>query len=171
MKPDIPLSILFVCMGNICRSPSAEGVMRAKLFTAGLADRIRVDSAGTHGYHVGEPPDPRSCRAAAVRGYALEALRARQVEVVDFERFDLVLAADRQNLRELKRLCPLSLHHKLELMLAPLNGGEDEVPDPYYGGSKGFEKVLDLLESACDGWIQRWRQAESGSEKPGAGLG
>jgi protein-tyrosine phosphatase len=171
MKPAIPLNVLFVCMGNICRSPSAEGVMRAKLAAAGLAERIRVDSAGTHGYHVGEPPDPRSCRAAALRGYSLEALRARQVEAADFERFDLVLAADRQNLRELKRLCPLPLQHKLELVLAPLSDGEDEVPDPYYGGGKGFEKVLDLLESACDGWIQRWLQAAAEGEKAGAGLG
>jgi protein-tyrosine phosphatase len=112
MKNMEKIRVLFVCMGNICRSPTAEGVVRAKLELAGLAERVEVNSAGTRAYHVGEAPDPRSCRAAARRGYQLDNLRARQVQLSDFERFDLILAADRQNLRELKQHCPLALQHK-----------------------------------------------------------
>lgn len=155
-------SVLLVCMGNICRSPTAEGVLRSMLEQAGLGGRVLLDSAGTHAYHVGEAPDPRSRRAAARRGYRLDSLRARQVEAADFERFDLILAADRQNLRELKRLCPPMLQHKLDLMLAPLGRADDEVPDPYYGQGDGFERVLDLLEEAGRGWIARWSATASG---------
>ncbi|TCP15739.1 protein tyrosine phosphatase [Crenobacter luteus] len=151
------MHILFVCMGNICRSPTAEGVMRARLEAAGL-DGWRVDSAGTHGYHVGEAPDPRTCAAAARRGYALDGLRARRVEADDFERFDLILAADRRNLAELTARCPAEHRHKLALLLDVLDGGVDEVPDPYYGGAQGFDTVLDLVEAACDGWLARLRQ-------------
>lgn len=157
MKSMEKIRVLFVCMGNICRSPTAEGVMRAKLELAGLAGWVELDSAGTRAYHVGEAPDPRSCRAAARRGYQLDNLRARQVQSADFESFDLILVADRQNLRELKQYCPLALQYKLELVLAPLDSGRDEVPDPYCGGAKGFEEVLDLLQTASDAWIKRWQ--------------
>lgn len=147
-------SILFVCHGNICRSPTAEGVMRAKLEQAGWQACVAVDSAGTHGYHVGEAPDARSAQAAARRGYDLSAQRARQVVDSDFEAFDLILAADSRNLADLRLRCPQHWQDRLHLMLEPLGEGR-EVPDPYYGGSRGFEEVLDLLEAACDGWLGR----------------
>ncbi|WP_310733946.1 low molecular weight protein-tyrosine-phosphatase [Chromobacterium violaceum] len=147
-------SILFVCHGNICRSPTAEGVMQARLEGAGLTGRIEIDSAGTHGYHVGEAPDARSARAAAARGYDLSAQRARQVVDSDFSAFDLILAADCRNLADLRRRCPEALAGRLRLMLEPLGEGR-EVPDPYYGGERGFEQVLDLLEAACDAWLAR----------------
>lgn len=153
------IALLMVCHGNICRSPTAEGVMRAKVESAGLASAILIDSAGTHDYHVGEAPDPRSQQAARRRGYDLSAQRARQVSQADFERFDLVLAADLRNLAVLRRLCPPELQHKLALMLDPLGSGR-EVPDPYYGGERGFDHVLDLLEAACDGWLERLQQDE-----------
>lgn len=153
------VALLMVCHGNICRSPTAEGVMRAKVERAGLASAILIDSAGTHGYHVGEAPDLRSQQAAQRRGYDLSAQRARQVSLADFERFDLVLAADQRNLTALRQLCPPALRYKLTLMLAPL-GGSQEVPDPYYGGASGFDRVLDLLEAACDGWLVRLQQGE-----------
>lgn len=151
------VAILMVCHGNICRSPTAEGVMRAKLESAGLASQVEVDSAGTHDYHVGEAPDPRSQQAARRRGYDLSAQRARQVSQADFERFDLLLAADLRNLTVLRQHCPPAMRHKLALMLEPL-GGNQEVPDPYYGGENGFDHVLDLLEAACDGWLERLQQ-------------
>jgi protein-tyrosine phosphatase len=149
------LAILFVCHGNICRSPTAEAVMRARLDAAGLSGRARVDSAGTHDYHVGEAPDPRACRAAASRGYDMSQLAARQVEAADFERFDHILAADRSNLAFLQRRCPVANRHKLALILDPLPPPGLEVPDPYYGGESGFDRVLDMIEAACDGWITR----------------
>ncbi|OHX19005.1 low molecular weight protein-tyrosine-phosphatase [Chromobacterium sphagni] len=148
------LSILFVCHGNICRSPTAEAVMRRRATEAGLAQALRVDSAGTHGYHAGEAPDARSIRAAARRGYDLAPLRARKVDDADFAAFDLILAADNHNLAGLRQRCPVALQGQLRLMLEPLGEG-CEVPDPYYGGSQGFETVLDLLEAACDGWLAR----------------
>ncbi|KMN34879.1 hypothetical protein VI26_13175 [Chromobacterium sp. LK1] len=141
-------------MGNICRSPTAEGVMRAKLRAAGLDARIEVESAGTHGYHVGEAPDRRTCQAAQRRGYDLSGLRGRQVAAEDFARFDWILAADRQNLALLNAKCPPSYRGKLHLLLEPLPGGQ-EVPDPYYGGADGFDRVLDLVEAACDAWLLR----------------
>lgn len=149
------LSILFICMGNICRSPTAEGVMRAKLRAAGLDARIEVESAGTHGYHVGEAPDRRTCQAAERRGYDLSDLRARQLAEGDFARFDWILAADRQNLALLNAKCPPSYRGKLRLLLEPLSDAGLEVPDPYYGGAGGFDKVLDLVEAACDAWLLR----------------
>ncbi|POZ60472.1 low molecular weight protein-tyrosine-phosphatase [Chromobacterium alticapitis] len=149
-------SILFVCHGNICRSPTAEGVMRARLAQAGLLSRVVVDSAGTHGYHVGEAPDARSVKAAASRGYDLASQRARQVADEDFAAFDLILAADSRNLADLRRRCPAHLQDRLHLMLEPLGEGR-EVPDPYYGGCRGFEEVLDLLEAACEGWLEQLR--------------
>ncbi len=144
--------VLFFCMGNICRSPTADGVMRAKLQAAGL--HAEVDSAGTHGWHVGAPPDARSQAHARRRGYDLSGLRARQLVAEDFERFDLVLAMDGDNLAHAEQLCPPSRRDRLKLLLdyAP-QLGQREVPDPYYGGDAGFEAVLDLVEAACDGLI------------------
>jgi protein-tyrosine phosphatase len=146
--------ILFFCMGNICRSPTAEGVMRAKLAAAGLADVVEVDSAGTHGYHVGEPPDARSQAHARERGIELGALRARQLVAADFDRFDLVLAMDRANLAHAERIAPAAHRARLRLLLdyAP-QVGVREVPDPYYGGAAGFERVLDLIDAACEGLL------------------
>lgn len=144
--------LLFICMGNICRSPTAEGVMRAKLAAVGLD--VEVDSAGTHGYHVGAPPDERSQQHALRRGYDLSTLRARKLEARDFERFDLVLAMDDDNLANARRLCPPGQRHRLKLLMdyAP-HAGNPHVPDPYYGGAAGFDEVLDLVEAACDGLI------------------
>ncbi len=143
-----------VCMGNICRSPTAEGVLRAKLAAAGLAGRVRVDSAGTHAYHVGEPPDERAQAHAARRGYDLSALRARAVDPDDYRRFDLLLAMDWDNLALLQDDCPPGSERKLRRLMEFAPGaGSEVVPDPYYGGSRGFEQVLDLVETACDGLI------------------
>ena len=154
-----PYAILMVCMGNICRSPTAEGVLRARLQQAGLAEQVQVDSAGTHAYHVGEAPDPRSCQAALRRGYDLTGQRARQVTAGDFNRFDLILAADRQNMSALHAICPPGASARLDYILAPLGGqAAQEVPDPYYGGAQGFDRVLDLIEAASDGWIGQLRQ-------------
>lgn len=153
-KPPPPaLAVLMVCMGNICRSPTAEGVLRARLDAAGLAEQVRVDSAGTHGYHVGDPPDPRAQRHARSRGVDLSALRARRVAEADFDRFDLILAMDEDNLAELERLRPEGHPNRPRLLLefARRHAGVREVPDPYYGGPDGFDRVLDLVEDACDG--------------------
>lgn len=148
-------AILFCCTGNICRSPTAEGVFAKKVSDAGLAGRIRVDSAGTHGYHVGEPPDARSQSAARARGYDLSLLRARRFERSDFDRFDLVLAMDEDNRAFLARLCPPASGHKLKLMMEYARGyAVREVPDPYYGGADGFELVLEMLEDASEGLLQ-----------------
>ncbi|MCX7893403.1 MAG: low molecular weight phosphotyrosine protein phosphatase [Burkholderiales bacterium] len=147
-------SVLFVCMGNICRSPTAEGVFRRMAADAGLAGRVRVDSAGTHAFHIGEPPDPRAQAAAAKRGYDLSRIRARRVEHADFERFDLILAMDFENRAYLARLAPPAAAPKLALMLEYARCAPTlEVPDPYYGGALGFETVLDLLEDASRGLI------------------
>ena len=147
-------AVLFCCMGNICRSPSAEGLFLTEARRQGLDAQLQVDSAGTHGYHAGEPPDARAQRHAQRRGVDLGGLRARQVVAADFERFDLIVAMDRQNLQWLRESCPEPLQHKLRLMMsfAP-RAGTDEVPDPYYGGAEGFERVLDLLDQACAGLL------------------
>lgn len=146
--------ILLVCMGNICRSPTAEGVLRTFVEREGLLGQVEIDSAGTHGYHVGEPPDPRTVKAAARRGYDLSPLRARRVGEFDFMRFDHVLAMDRENLALLQQACPPHLRHKLGLFLQfSANFDEDEVPDPYYGGPQGFERVLDLVEDGAQGVV------------------
>lgn len=140
--------ILFVCMGNICRSPTAEAVFRHTLFAAECAGSFSCDSAGTHDYHVGDPPDPRTIAAAQRRGYDMSALRARQVELADFSRFTLIMAMDRANLAALQRLCPSSLHARVKLygdMHEDFSG--QDVPDPYYGGPAGFERVLDMAEA------------------------
>lgn len=150
-----PYAILFCCTGNICRSPTAEGVFAKKIADAGLTGRIRVDSAGTHGYHTGEPPDPRSQRAARARGYDLSVLRARRFERGDFGRFDLVLAMDEDNRAFLARLCPPASGHKLKLMMEYARGYTvREVPDPYAGEPDGFELVLEMLEDASEGLLQ-----------------
>ena len=148
------VKVLFVCMGNICRSPTAEGVFKRQVAEAGLEAHVLSDSAGTHDYHVGEPPDPRAQRAAAGRGYDLSALRGRQVGRDDFAEFDYVLAMDETNLRLLERLCPQPHAHTLNLFMAfGPNSGSREVPDPYYGGAQGFEHVLDLVEHASRGLL------------------
>ncbi|HXZ60629.1 MAG TPA: low molecular weight protein-tyrosine-phosphatase [Steroidobacteraceae bacterium] len=148
------MRILFVCLGNICRSPTAEAVVRA-LATREAPDlELEVDSAGTAAYHAGEAPDPRTQRAAARRGYDLSALRARVIEAADFERFDLILAMDRENLRVLRRRAPAHAHPRVRLLLEFAPGmGPGDVPDPYYGGPNGFEEVLDLVEAAARGLL------------------
>ena len=145
-EPQGTFAVLFCCMGNLCRSPTAEGVFRHLVRAAGLQERIRIDSAGTHDYHVGSPPDERSCQHALLRGYDLRDLRARQVEDLDFERFDLILALDRGHLELLRDDCPPALRHKVRLLMefAPA-GFPQEVADPYYGGRQGFERVLDEI--------------------------
>lgn len=137
------IRILFVCLGNICRSPTAEGVMRHLVREAGLEDEIAIDSAGTGSYHVGAAPDARSTAAAARRGITLDGA-ARQVTARDFEAFDLILAMDRENLRELRRRAPAGTEQKVRLLC-----GDVDVPDPYYGGERGFDAVLDQVEAAC----------------------
>lgn len=147
------MKVLFVCLGNICRSPTAEGVFRQKVREAGLEDRVEIDSAGTGDWHVGKAPDARTRAAALRRGYDLSGLRARQVSIADFSRYDLVLAMDNANLRDLKRLRGSSGKAELDLFLRRYELEIDEVPDPYYGGEDGFEQVLDLVERACDGLL------------------
>lgn len=144
------MRVLFVCLGNICRSPTAEAVFRHKLHEAGLEARVSVDSAGTGDWHVGKAPDARTRVAAMRRGYDLSALRARQVSTADFTDFDLILAMDLSNLAHLERLGRGAGPAELDLFLRRYAGALDEVPDPYYGGEAGFEQVLDLIELACD---------------------
>ena len=153
------VKVLFVCMGNICRSPTAEAVFRYYVESAGLSEQIAIDSAGTHDYHIGDPPDKRSQRAAQQRGYDMSGLRARQVEEIDFQRFDYVLAMDRANLAILQRLAPSDGDTQPKLFLAySRNQTEREVPDPYYGGADGFEHVLDMVEDAAQGLLQHINQ-------------
>ncbi len=148
------VSILFVCMGNICRSPTAEGVFRYHASKAGFSDRIEIDSAGTHAYHVGEPPDRRAVAAAERRGMSLEGIRARRVSDEDFERFDFILAMDEGNRAQLVEQSAPEYHSKVRLFLEFSTGREREVPDPYYGGPAGFERVLDLVEEASRGLLE-----------------
>lgn len=153
------LSVLFVCMGNICRSPTAEAVFRQRVEAAGLAHRIRIDSAGTHDYHIGEAPDPRTRQAARQRGYDMSALRGRQVSREDFSRFDYVLAMDEANLSILRRLRPSADEGHLGLFLEfATRHAQREVPDPYYGGPDGFERVLDMVEDAAEGLLAALRE-------------
>ena len=152
------ISVLFVCMGNICRSPTAEGVFRHFVAEAGLDAVIRVDSAGTHAYHVGEPPDRRAKAAAERRGFSLEKIRARRVTGADFERFDYLLAMDRDNLSLLRELSEPRHHGKIRLFLEFADGHGSEVPDPYYGGAAGFERVLDMVEEASRGLLETLRR-------------
>jgi protein-tyrosine phosphatase len=149
-----PYSILFVCTGNICRSPTAEGVMLKKLRERGWTDAVLIDSAGTHGYHEESPPDERAQRHAAKRGYDLSKLRARRVLKEDFARFDAIVAMDHDNLGFLTAMCPPEQRDKLELMMRHAPQHQiDIVPDPYYGGPAGFDQVLDYIEDACEGLI------------------
>lgn len=152
------IRVLFVCMGNICRSPTAEAVFRHLVVAEGLAERIETDSAGTHDYHIGAPPDSRSQAAAAQRGFDLSPLRARQVRVEDFADYDYVLAMDEANRVALRKLCPTQYRERVKLFLefAP-EAGRREIPDPYYGGAKGFEEVLDLVEDAARGLLEHIR--------------
>ena len=153
------MKILFVCLGNICRSPTAEAVFRAVAAREAPELMIEVDSAGTAGYHVGEPPDLRTRQAASRRGYDMSSLRARIVEPRDFEDFDFILAMDRENLKVLNHRAPVQARDRVRLFLefAP-DAATTEVPDPYYGGPNGFEEVLDLVEAATQGLLQHLRQ-------------
>jgi protein-tyrosine phosphatase len=154
---DGALRVLMVCMGNICRSPIAEGVLRAKLQRAGLQAQVQVDSAGTHGYHSGEPPDARAIGVAARHGVELAGLRARPVVPQDYTRFHWLLAMDEDNLAWLRSRRPDGVEPRLALLMefARRHAGVREVPDPYYGAAAGFERVLDLVDDACDGLVAR----------------
>jgi protein-tyrosine phosphatase len=159
MKENRRISVLFVCMGNICRSPTAQAVFEHLVKSHGLSSNIEIDSAGTHAYHVGEPPDKRAMQAARKRGLELGGQRARRVSEVDFDEFDYVLAMDRDNYDDLLALCPPEHQSKLYLFLQFADeADEDEVPDPYYGGITGFERVLDLIEQAARGLLAEIRQ-------------
>jgi protein-tyrosine phosphatase len=153
------IAVLMVCMGNICRSPTAHGVFRRLVEIEGLSDRIYVDSAGTHAYHVGESPDARAQQTALSQGIDLSDIRARAVDDGDFERFDYVLAMDRDNYRNLKQRCPEQYQGRLRMFLefAP-HFPEREVPDPYYGGARGFDHVLNLVEAAAQGLLAQVRR-------------
>ena len=150
---EVKTSILFVCMGNICRSPTAEGVFRQHVEAAGLAEHIEIDSAGTHAYHVGHPPDRRAQAAAERRGISLGDMRARRVEDEDFDRFTHIIAMDRDNLALLQEQAGDHRRKKVRLFLEFSSGPEIEVPDPYYGGPAGFERVLDLVDDASRGLL------------------
>jgi protein-tyrosine phosphatase len=153
------IKVLFVCMGNICRSPTAQGVFEKMVREHDLSSRVQIDSAGTHAYHVGEPPDPRATAAALRRGVVLAGQRARRVSSADFEEFDFVLAMDDANFADLARLCDEQFRSRLHRFMdfAPQLGTTD-VPDPYYGGATGFERVLDLIEAASAGLLADIRQ-------------
>ncbi|KAF0814171.1 Low molecular weight protein-tyrosine-phosphatase YfkJ [Andreprevotia sp. IGB-42] len=153
-------NVLMVCTGNICRSPTADGVLSSMVADAGLTDQVEVDSAGTHDYHVGEAPDRRAVAHAAKRGFDLSTLRAREVSAADFSRYDLILAMDEGHMRLLQRACPPAQRHRLKLFLEfATHHSEREVPDPYYGGAEGFEHVLDLVEDGCEGLLAHIRSS------------
>ena len=149
------VKVLFVCMGNTCRSPTAEGVFRYKVAQANLQDHISIDSAGTHAYHVGNPPDARAQDAALKRNIDLSSQRARRVNADDFSSFDYVIAMDDSNKRDLLTICPAGFEDRIHLFLDFAEGNETEVPDPYYGQGRGFEIVLNLVEDAADGLLAR----------------
>jgi len=153
------VSVVFVCMGNICRSPTAEAVFRHYVESAGLAEHILIDSAGTHDYHIGDKPDMRAQRAAQQRGYDMSTLRGRQVGEEDFRSFDYVLAMDSANLAILQRINPPGSYSRVGLFLEyARHHTEREVPDPYYGGAEGFERVLDMVEDAAQGLLEEIRR-------------
>lgn len=151
-------SVLFVCLGNICRSPTAEAVFRKKVADAGID--VDIDSAGTHGYHIGKAPDKRSQQAGMARGYSFHQLKCRRVESADFSRFDFIVAMDESNLKNLQEMAEPEHHDKIALFMSYADNEENEVPDPYYGGQKGFELVLDLIEEASDGLISHIKQRQ-----------
>ena len=153
------VSVLFVCLGNICRSPTAEAVFRERVIAAGLEEKIRIDSAGTGDWHIGRAPDPRTREAAARRGYQMDSLRARQVGPQDFYEFDVVLAMDNANLADLQAMQPEDVTVTLGRFLDYASGASvSEVPDPYYGGEDGFDRVLDLIEGGADGLLDALRE-------------
>ena len=149
-------SILFVCMGNICRSPTAEAVFRHKAQEQGLT--LKIDSAGTQGFHKNAKPDVRSVAAGSARGYDFDGIRARRIAASDFETFDLIVAMDESNLSDLRDMCPMDMQHKIQLFMSFCDSSDSEVPDPYYGGAKGFDYVLDLVEQAAEGLIANMRR-------------
>lgn len=159
-RPPPRCAVLMVCMGNICRSPTAEGVLRARLERDGLAELVLVDSAGTIGFHRGSAPDARAVAHAAKRGIDISKLRAREVQSADFERFDMLLAMDADNLEALRARCPPQRQDRLQLLMsyAPAGAESGEVPDPYYGPPAAFELVLDLVESAVEGVVTELRR-------------
>jgi len=154
MNKSNTVSVLFVCMGNICRSPTAEGVFRHHVNERGLGDRIDIDSAGTHAYHVGEPPDRRAFAAAERRGISLAEIHARRVSDSDFENFDFIIAMDEDNQQRLVDQSPEEHRAKVQLFMSFASVDVTEVPDPYYGGTAGFEKVLDLIDEASRGLLE-----------------
>jgi protein-tyrosine phosphatase len=162
------INVLFVCMGNICRSPMAEGIFRREIAKAGLQDKVNVDSAGTHSYHVGSKPDLRAQNAVGKRGVNIGNLRGRQVADTDFERFDYILAMDSSNLSNLMRRAPVKWHKKIKLLLSFSRKYPNlDVPDPYYGGLSGFEENLDMIEDAVQGLIREIQTLQPGDQKPG----
>ena len=161
MKSKQKTSILFVCMGNICRSPTAEGVFRSVVEDAGMSGTISVDSAGTHAYHTGEPPDRRAQAAANRRGYVLADIRARRVEDADFYEFSYIVAMDNLNLVTLQDRYSPEASAQLKLFLDFAEQAERDVPDPYYGGAAGFERVLDLVEEASHGLLEHIRRQKT----------
>ncbi len=156
------VKVLFVCMGNICRSPTADAIFRHQVKMAGLVSDIKVDSAGTHSYHIGHSPDERAQAAALKRGYDMQDLRARSVALEDFSQFDYILAMDHDNLAILEDRCPQQYQHKLTLLMkySKNHSADDEVSDPYYGGKQGFEKVLDKVEAASEGLLEHICQSD-----------
>lgn len=152
------MKILFVCLGNICRSPSAEGVFRRALEQAGMADEVLVDSCGVGSWHIGKAPDPRAQQAALLRGLDISGLRARQLQQQDFTEFDYVLGMDQDNLRAMRELQPANSKAHVGLFLAFSGTPGGEVPDPYYGGEEGFENVLNMIEAASDGLVQHLKR-------------
>lgn len=150
------MKVLFVCTGNICRSPTAEGVFRQLVTDAGLSHAIKADGCGIHSWHSGEAPDSRSTAKAAERGYDLSSLRARQIRKSDYEEFDLLMAMDHGHYDHMIEEAPAELRSRIHMFLRPVEGefGKIEVPDPYYGGADGFEVVLDMIEAASHAWIK-----------------
>ncbi|MDH5518608.1 MAG: low molecular weight phosphotyrosine protein phosphatase [Gammaproteobacteria bacterium] len=150
------IKVLFVCMGNICRSPTAEGVFRHLTIKNKVSEQVLIDSAGTHAYHIGEPPDSRSMTTARSRNIDMSLQRARKISSEDFENFDHILVMDQSNLADLLQICPNHLQHKIELFMSyAKNFNETEVPDPYYGGNSGFDHVFDLVEDASEGLLKK----------------
>jgi protein-tyrosine phosphatase len=152
------VKVLFVCLGNICRSPTAEGVFRKITTEEGLAEHVEIDSAGTHAYHIDEPPDRRAQAAALRRGVDISGLRGRQATAIDIERFDYVLAMDRENYENLMAICPEGHEHKVRLFMEFAPHRPPDVPDPYFGGTSGFDRVLDMIEEAAAGLLEDIRR-------------